>query len=53
MVFIVTYVMMDTLNIFAVNVVYVVLALVVLIAFLNVPINSMRARALEELKRFI
>ncbi|KTC62402.1 hypothetical protein [Pseudomonas savastanoi] len=53
MVFIVTYVVMDTLNIFAVNVVYVVLALVVLIAFLNVPINAMRARALEELKRFM
>lgn len=53
MVFIVTYVLMDTLNIFAVNVVYVVLALVVLIAFLNVPINAMRARAMEELKRFM
>lgn len=53
MVFIVSYVVMDTLNIFAVNVVYVVLALVVLIAFLNVPIHSMRARALEELKRFM
>lgn len=53
MVFMVTYVVMDTLNIFAVNVVYVVLALVVLIAFLNVPINAMRARAMEELKRFM
>lgn len=53
MVFMVTYVVMDTLNIFAVNVVYVVLALVVLIAFLNVQINAMRARAMEELKRFM
>lgn len=53
MVFMVVYVVMDTLNIFAVNVVYVVLALVVVLAFLNVPINAMRAKAVQELKRFM
>lgn len=53
MVFIVAYVTMNTLNIFAINVVYVVLALVVLVAFLNGPINAMRAKAVKELKRFM
>lgn len=53
MVFIVAYVVMDTLNIFAVNVVYVVLAFVVVLVFLNVPINAMRAKAVQELKRFM
>ncbi|WP_350649108.1 hypothetical protein [Pseudomonas sp. HY13-MNA-CIBAN-0226] len=49
----VAYVVMDTLNIFAVNVVYVVIALVVVLAFLNGPINAMRAKAVQELKRFM
>lgn len=52
-VFMLVYLIMNTLNIFAVNVVYVVLALVILVAFLNGPINAMRAKAVKELKRFM
>jgi hypothetical protein len=53
MVFMLVYLSMSTLDIYALNIVIVVLALVFVVALLNRPINAMRARALEELKRFI
>lgn len=53
MVFMLVYLSMSTLDIYALNIVIVVLALVFVVALLNRPINAMRARALEELKRFM
>lgn len=53
MVFMVVYLTMHTLNIYALNIVCVVLALVFVVALLNRPINAMRARAMEEMKRFM
>jgi len=53
MVFMLVYLSMSTLDIYALNIVSVVLALVFMVALLNRPINAMRGRALEELKRFM
>lgn len=51
MIFMLSYLVMDTLNIFAVNVFYVLLIAIVLIAALNQPINLMRVKAIAEVKR--
>ncbi len=53
MVFMLVYLSMNTLDIYALNIVSVVLALVFVVALLNRPINAMRARALKELKRLM
>ena len=50
-VFIVVYLLMSTGGVFATKIVYVLIPLVVLLALINKPVNKMKARASEEVKR--
>lgn len=50
-VFMVVYLLMSTGGVFATKIVYLLIPLVVLLALINKPVNKMKARAGEEVKR--
>lgn len=50
-VFMVVYLLMSTGGVFATKIVYVLIPLVILLALINKPVNKMKARAGEEVKR--
>lgn len=50
-VFMVIYLLMSVGGVFATKIVYVLIPLVVLLALINKPVNKMKARASEEVKR--
>ncbi|RMN37505.1 hypothetical protein ALQ66_00563 [Pseudomonas savastanoi pv. glycinea] len=51
MIFILVFLVMNILNIFAIKVVYVVVAFVFLLALMNYPVSIMRSKAADEIKR--
>lgn len=51
MIFILVFLVMNILNIFAIKVVYVVVAFVFLLALMNYPVSIMRSKAADEIRR--